>query len=560
MKIQQHKTAAHLAALASLALAFACGSKQSGPTDPGGPGGPDPALQGGAGDAVFPNEPFRADQPAASAPRDFQLPGIKHFQIGTRDKVDVYLVEKTDLPTVSMELSFEGGAMTDPVSKVGLASVCMDMLTEGTAKLDKIAYNEALADLASSVSSYADDENQGVGMRSLTRSFDATFALFAETLLQPGFRKADFNRMIKRRLESLKQSRGSASSVAGRLRGLVLYGAKHPFGRVTTETSYKALKVGDCKAYHKRWLRPRGARLFVVGDMTEEKIRRALGPVLARWRGAPPKLAAPPRPRPVADVRVFFVDVPGSAQSVVSVMHMGPRRKASDYHPTQLAGQVLGGGFSSRINMNLREDKGYSYGARAGFNYSRSFGTFSASSSVRADTTYQTVLEMLREVRELQGGQRPPTPDELEREKEGTILAMPARFATAESTLGQYRTLLYFGLPLDYWNGYVESVAAVTPEQAAGAASTHLQPDKAVIMVVGDGKALQIARADGGKSDEPLTGEGGEQSDLRSALGRLREVLGDKGLTIAYLDPDGVVKRKHRVTAVPTITGGKRKQ
>jgi zinc protease len=534
-----------------LALA-ACGPRQSTTTTGGGGDVPaDPTSDSrpaGDADPVFPSEPFRATRPAPVAARPFQLPALKRFQIGKTDKIDVYLVEQHTLPTVSIVLNFDGGSMTDPAGKVGLASVCMDMVSEGTTKLDKIAFSEALADTASSVFTYAGDDSQGVSMRTLTRNFDTTFALFTDTLMKPGFRKADFDRMIQRRLEGLKQSRGSASAVAGRLVGLVRFGAKHPFGRVTTEKGYKAISLADCKAYHRRWLKPRKARLFVVGDMTEDKIRASFTPLLARWRGAPPRLAAPPRPLPEKGARIFLVNVPGSAQSVVLMMHMGPARKADDYFSTSIMGSILGGGFSSRINMNLREDKGYAYGARGGFGYSKWFGSFSASGSVRADATYQTVLELLREVKGLQDASKPPKAEELAREMEGAIQAMPARFATAASTLGQYRSLVYFDLPSDYWNTYVDKVKAVTPEQVQSAAQTHLKPGEAVYLVIGDlGTPQNRYQAGAGGKGENVALEDSDKkpASLRTALEMLLDSRELGGGELIELDVDGkVVKRR----------------
>jgi zinc protease len=526
-------------------LAAACGPKQSSTTGAGETAAPPPDFAGPvtAIDPGFPDEPFRDKRPAPTAPRDFQLPAIKRFQIGKTDKIDVYLVERHELPTISIDLDLDGGSMTDPAGKVGLASVCMDMMSEGTAKLDKIAFSEALADVASSVSSYAGDDTQGVSMRTLTKSFDQTFALFADTILSPAFRKSEFDRMIQRRLEALKQSRGSATAVAGRLGGLVRYGAAHPFGRVTSEKAYQAIRLADCTAYHRRWIRPGKARLFVVGDMTEEKIRAAFTPLLGKWRGSVPALKAPPRPAPLKGARVILVDVPESAQSVVAMMHMGPARKAPDYFPTTIMGSLLGGGFTSRINMNLREGKGYAYGARGGFGYSKWFGSFSASGSVRDDSTYQSVLELLGEVRGLQDASRPPTAEELDREKEGGILAMPARFATATSTLGQYRALVYFGLPLDYWNSYIDNVKAVNGDQVKAAAQTHLKPGDAVYLVVGDASKPQKKFVQGGEdgkgSNEDLIGADGKPMTLRDALGAL---LDSKELgpgQLVQLDVDG---------------------
>ncbi len=504
------------------------------------PTSPDPAPA----DPVFPEEPFRAEQPAAAPPRDFQLPGMKQFQLGERDKIDVYLIERHELPTISLDLNLDGGSMLDPAGKVGLASVCMDLLAEGTKKLDKIAFNEALADVASEVTSYAGDDRQGVAMSSLSKSFDATFALFVDTLIEPGNRQEDLDRMIRRRLESLKQVRGSAEPVAARLTGEILYGQNHPLGRVTTEKTLGAIRLADCKRYQQRYLRPRGARLFIVGDTTEEKVRASMAPLLARWKGAPARVGKPPAARPPRG-RIFFVNVPGAAQSVVTMLHAGPARVAPDYFPTMLLGQLLGGSFSSRINMNLREDKGYSYGARAGFGYSRFFGSFSARSSVRSDATYQTILEMKREVAALDDGSAPPTPEELDRDKEGTIQARPAAFATADAALGQYRALVYFGLPLDYFDHYVDRVRAVTAAEVQAAAAAHLKPEEARYLVVGDGEAAQVARGQaqpGAKGeDKPLLDEAGQPVTLRAALAKLAagDSLGEGGLV--ELDADGVV-------------------
>lgn len=547
-----------LRAFACLALLAACGPRQAATDNTGETAAPSPTFTGAPGPAAdpgFPEEAFREKRPAPAAPRPFQLPAIKRFQIGKADKIDVYLVERHELPTISIDLDIDGGSMNDPAGKVGLASVCMDMMSEGTAKLDKIAFSEALADIASNVSSYAGDDTQGVSMRTLSKSFDQTFALFADTIVAPGFRQSEFDRMIQRRLEALKQSRGSATAVAGRLGGLVRYGAGHPFGRVTSEKAYKAIELADCKSYHRRWIRPRKARLFVVGDMTEERVRAAFTPLLAKWRGAAPALKAPPRPSPVKGGRIFLVDVPDSAQSVVVMMHMGPARKAPDYFATTLMGSLLGGGFTSRINMNLREGKGYAYGAGGGFGYSKWFGAFTARGSVRDDSSYQTVLELVREVRALHDASRPPTAEELEREKEGSILAMPARFATAASTLGQYRSLVYFGLPFDYWNTYVDKVKAVTGDQVKAAGQIHLKPADAIYLVIGDASKPQKKFVPGGEdgkgTNEDLTTADGKPMILRDALGALVDSKELGPGQLIELDVDGKILRRRAPAATP---------
>ena len=536
-------------ALVALALVTACGPKAAPPPAPmppapiaeptptSPPPTPEPApvtQTAQPQELAFPDEPFRAEQPKAGAPRPFRLPQVQTFKL--KNGIAVYLVEQHTLPIVSLDLSFDGGSISDPVGKEGLASVCMAMMSEGTAKLDKLAFSEALADVASSVSSYAGGDTQGVSMSSLSKHLDTTFALFVDTLRTPGFRAEDLDRMIKRRLEGLKQQKGNPDAIASRVSAPVMYGDTHPYGRIVTEASLQAITLDDCKAYHARQLEPGGARLFVVGDMTAAQIRERFdGPALAGWTGKAPALPRLKKPAP-PKARIFFVHVPGAAQSQIALAHFGPMRNAPDYFPTAITGAILGGGFTSRINMNLREGKGYTYGARGFFNYSRQYGMFSAGASVRSDATYQSILELQREVRALERGELPATEAELERERNSAVLGLPSRFATAGASLGMFRSLVYFGLPLDYWTSYSTKVEKVTPAQVKAAARKHLRSKDAVYVVVGDGDAPMIVREDG--KDVPFVVDG-KPVTLRDALARLaaEETLGKGGMLV--LDADG---------------------
>jgi predicted Zn-dependent peptidase len=494
---------------------------------------------------VFPDEEFRTRQPVAGPPRPFRLPGVKTFAL--RSGIKVYLVEQHGLPLVSMDLNFDGGALVDPKGKEGLASVCMAMLTEGTEKLDKIAYAESLADTASSISGYAAEDSVGLMLSSLSKHLEPTFAQFVETIRTPGFRQSDFDRMVKRRIEGVKQAKGSPASVAARVSGAVLYGAEHPFGAVVTEGSLAALKLDDCKAFAHAWLLPKAARLFVVGDLTEAKVRAYFdSPQLAGWTGAGPRAPRLPPPRTMTG-RIFFVDIPGAAQSTVSYLQFGPKRTAGDYFATSMLGSVFGGGFASRINMNLREDKGYSYGARGNFSYTKSYGAFTASAPVVSNSTYQSIVEIDREVKGIWSGKSTfaVRADELEREKNGAILGLPGRFATAQAALGQYRGLVYYGLPLDYYNSFVQNLGKVSVPAVTAAAAKHLRPGQAVYVVVGNGAEKMIEHVQdgggGGKEgwkDVPYTKDG-KQLTLREALADLaaRGDVGSGGLV--ELDADG---------------------
>ncbi len=482
---------------------------------------------------VFPDEPFRASQPVGGKPRPFQLPKVNRFRL--KNGITAYLIEQHDLPIVSLALNFDGGAYNDPAGKEGMASLCMSMLTEGTEKLDKIAFNAALADTASWVGASAGWDTQTMSMGTLSKHFDTTYALFLDAMLHPAMRAEDLERMRARRKNSLRQAKASPRSLAGRVSGTVLYGSQHRRGRVVTEASYDAISIEDCRAYRERTLKPGGARLFVVGDMTKRQVIERFGAPLAKWKGRVPRLARQRRSKSV-DGRVFFVHVPGAEQSSVQVLHFGPRRKARDYLANQMMAAILGGSFVSRINMNLREDKGYSYGAFGGFRYTRDDGVFRLSSQVRSNTTYQTVLEMMGELSALQSGKRPPTKAELGREIAGTVAGLPARFATARQALGQYRSLVYYGLPLDYYNTYVGKLGRVTIAQVKRAAKKHLSVKNAKILVVGDRDALIIHRVDG--KDQPLMKDGKQVTLLEGLKDLVASGKLGKG-ELVILDADG---------------------
>jgi predicted Zn-dependent peptidase len=476
------------------------------PAEPAPPAAP---AEAPAPELTFPEEQFRAQQPAAGDVKSLKTPELGRFSLP--GGITVYLVERHNLPIVSVSLVFEGGSRVDPKGKDGLASVCAGLMSEGTEKLDKLAFEEVQADLASSVSSGASDEQHFVAMNTLKKNFPATLDLWADTLLRPGMRQDELDRNLKRRIAGLAQLKGNAQAVAGRLTNSVVYGPDHVFGRFSTEASYEAMKLDDCKKFLADYIKPQGAKLFVVGDTTKDELTKELGPRLKDWRGSPKAIPSLGRVK-ARDGKIFFVDIPGAPQSVVQMMHLGPPRKAPDFHPTSIMSAILGGGFTSRLNMNIREKHGYAYGAGSGFSYHRAGSTFRASASVRTDVTKESILEMLKEVRGLRDGD--PTEAEVTREKDGKILALPAQFSTGGSTLGAFRDLIYYGLPLNYFDSYVPKVKAVDVGAVKRAATRYLKPGELRLLVVGDGKTVL-----------PKLKELGDNKDLAGK--------------IVILDPDG---------------------
>ena len=464
---------------------------------------------------VWPDESFRYQSPEPGAVPQVEAPTPHVFELDSG--VTVYLVARDNIPTVSLSLVFPTGSVIDPVGKRGVAGTCMDLIEQGTEALDKPAFEARKADLASGVGAFANAETSGVSMSCLHRTFADTADLMLDMLERPGLRQRDLDRVRSRRQANLTQNKAAPGSLGRRLWRSVVWGPEHPYGRLTSTAQYDTMTVDDCRGWLKR-LGPQGASMFVAGATTEAEIRKLFDERLAAWgsdaRGkvrASVTLEAPAAtPR---EGTLFFVDVPGAAQSQIYVGHPGPKRQDAGYEATTIMSHILGGSFSSRINMNIREDKGYAYGARARFSYRRTGGTFAATSSVRSDATAASIREMVKEIRALRASG--VTEEEMEREREGMLLRLPAQFSTARRVRNTVSNLVYFGLPLDYYEGYQKRIEALQPSDLQRAAATHLRDGGWVVLVVGDGavvreplRALVDDGTLGGKAFIELDGDG----------------------------------------------------
>jgi predicted Zn-dependent peptidase len=450
---------------------------------------------------VWPDEEFRYEAPEPGPIAELKLPELETFELA--NGIDVYLMRQQVLPTMYMSLQFDMGEISDPSSKIGMTSLCMDLIGEGTKSLDKVAFEEKQADHAVSVWSRGGTETSSVGLRALKKESSAGLDLVSEMMREPGLRQADLDRLRDRAKARLEQSRATPSSIARRLYGSLVYGAKHPYGRMETEKSLDAVTVADCRKVAAK-LKPNGARLFVVGMTSPEELKKELDERWKWWKGkAPrPRKVGSPKPR---KGQIVFVDAPKANQSQVWVGHPGPARTAKDYEATEVMAQILGGGFSSRINMNLREDKGFSYGGRGGFRYARNGSYFVASSAVRADSTAASLREIAAEIGTMRSSE--PSEEEMQREIEGRLLALPAQFGSATRSSFAFQSLVFYGLDLDWYAQYQERLKALDPAAVQQAARDHLQDGDFTVLVVGDASVVlddlrQLA-------DEKVFGSGG---------------------------------------------------
>jgi predicted Zn-dependent peptidase len=271
----------------------------------------------------------------------------------------------------------------------------------------------------------------------------------------------------------------------------ILYGDAHPYGQRSTETSVKAITRDDVVAFHDKYFQPGRAIITVVGDVTPAKVKASIEKGLAGWAkgGEKPSFDYPKLPE-LQTAKIYLVDKPGAAQSVVNIGLPGPPRNTPDYFALQVLNTILGGQFQSRLNANIREQKGYSYGVNSGFNYGKGPGPFRAGGSIFSAKTDAALVEFMKELKGIVS-EKPITDEEIKTAKESLIQSLPQRFSSGQATSGAITTLVVQGLPDDYYQNYAKNVSAVTKEDLARVAKRYIDLEHLAIVIVGDRASVE---------------------------------------------------------------------
>jgi zinc protease len=405
---------------------------------------------------------------------------------------ELIVSEKHDLPLVSFSMNFMGGsAQFEPADKRGLAGITASMMTEGTNTLDGEALSNALQLLGTSISFGIGAESGGVGFVSTKAKFAAALDLMADMLVNSVFPAGALDRIRAQRLVSLTQAKAQPGSIAARVFPRVLYGASHPYGSMTTEESYKAITRDDVVALQKAYFQPGRAVIVVTGDVDAATVKATLDKALAKWPagGTKPAFAYPTVPPPAATT-IYIVDKPGAAQSTFAIGLPGPPRSTPDFYALQVMNTMLGGFFQSRLNANIREEKGYSYGVSSAFAYGRGPGAFRAGGEIISAKTDAALIEFMKELKGI-GGARPVTDDELTMAKDALVQRLPGTFASVSSISGAISTLWTQGLPDSYYQQYGAAVAAITKDDVLRVARKYVDVDHLAIVIVGDRATIE---------------------------------------------------------------------
>ena len=448
---------------------------------------PAATAQGGNAESVNTDEPWRLQMPAPGPARPMQL--VTPASVALPNGLTLILNQRPGVPVVAANLVFKTGSDANPVSTPGLASFMAAMLDEGTATRSSLQIADEVAHLGASLTTGSSMDATTISTRALAKNFPAALDLLADVTLRPVFPAEEVERQRTARLGQIVQQRDNAGAVAGQVVAAVLYGKSHPYGysEIGTEAAVKAMTRADMMAFWKENLVPNNAALVVAGDISMTALRALVDKAFAGWqRGTPtrPSLGAPDTTR----ARVIIVDKPGAPQTQLRVVGIGAARSSPDFRPLQVMNTALGGLFSSRINMNLREKNGYSYGTNSSFTFRRSPGPFQVAGGIRTDVTAPAVAEILNEIAGML--KEPMGRDELQKSKDALANSLPGAFETSSSAVGSFSNVYTYDLGLDYYTRYAEQVNAVTAEQAQAVAAKYLQPSALVVVAVGDRKLI----------------------------------------------------------------------
>ena len=410
--------------------------------------------------------------------------------------LDVILARREAVPVVDFNLLLDAGYAADQLALPGTARMTMDMLDEGTTSWTALEIAEALEGLGTTLAAGSNLDMSTVRMSTLKENLDASLDLFADVVLNPSFPAAEFDRRLRQQLAAIAREKVQPMGMAMRVFPRLLYGEGHAYGQPLTgsgtERALNELRLDGLRTFHDTWFRPNNATLIVVGDVTMAELEPALEARFGGWEpGATPRknLGAVGHQ---AESVVYLIDRPDSEQSIIFAGHVAPPKSDARDLQIETMNNVLGGGFTARINMNLREDKGWSYGAQSLLLAAAGQRPYFVFAPVQTDRTADSMAEIDKEIAAIRtGGDRPPTAEELARVQDQRTLTLPGRWETNGAVMADILQLVRFGLPDDYWETYAATVRALTLDEIRAEADRVLQPDRLIWVVVGDRERIE---------------------------------------------------------------------
>lgn len=455
------------------------------------------------GDFVLDVQPFptnyattakfdRSKPPALGKAESLNLPAMQKATLSNGLKV--VLAERHAAPVVNLSLIVDAGYSSDSHELPGVASLTLAMLDEGTQKRNAAKISEEVESLGAQISSYNNLDGSFVQLNALKATLPQALNVYADVVLHPAFEQKELDRLRKDQLAAIAREKTNPSAMALRVIPGLIYGKQHAYGLPLSgsgnEQSVLRITRDDLVKYHQSWFKPNNATLLVVGDTTLAEVVPQLEKAFGGWKaGDVPKknIAQVAQPEKTS---VYLMDKPGAQQSTIYAVQLAPPRNAPEAVQLGVVNNIFGGNFGSRINMNLREDKHWSYGVRSSVLPARSQGLYLSTSPVQADKTKEALQELVREYGDIAGA-KPITEAELKEAQDNSTLSLPGSFETAGQLGGAYSTILQYQLPEDYYNTFTNKITAMTPADANALAKRVIEPGKLVWVVVGDVKKIE---------------------------------------------------------------------
>lgn len=430
----------------------------------------------------------RTTAPSPAPPRPYHFPHITRTTLP--NGLRVLIAENHNAPLLSLRALVRSGADHDVVSSAGLASTTADLLDEGAGSRDAIQIAEDVGLLGGALGTGADWDASYISLDVLSRNAEPSLAIFADVTARATLPADGLERVRAERLNEILQQRNEPSAIAGKRFANLLYGTGAYGNSVSGNAdSVARITLDDVRRFYAMHYLPNNGSVVVSGDIDPANAIELVTRTLSDWaRGAePPKPVVVPRP--IEGSRIYVVDRPQAVQSEIRVGHLGVPRSCEDYFALSVMNAIFGGVFNSRINLNLRERHGYTYGARSQFAFRKQAGPFVVAAPVRNEVTRESVAEMLGELRRIRTGDLEDR--ELEDTKSYLMGVFPATVQTASDIASRLVDMELYGLPEDYFDRYRENIAAVTKDDVTRVANKYLDPDRVLIVIVGNAKQIR---------------------------------------------------------------------
>ncbi len=434
-------------------------------------------------------EADRSKAPEVDKKVNAKFPDLQRATL--KNGMKVVLAQRTESPTVVASMMFDAGYCSDKFGgKSGLASLSMKMLSEGTKTLNSLQISEKLQLLGAGLSANSDLDYSYVTLNALKPSLDPSLDLMADIVLNPSFPEADFKRLQDQQVNQIANEKKQPQSMVMRVMPELLYGKDHPYGMPMSgsgeEDIVKTLTVKDVRDFHQRWLRPNNATIVVSGNITMPELIEKLEKRFDKWQKADvPKKVIPEVKTATATNKIFLIDRPESEQTLIVSGYLTKPYGQVDEAAIEQMNNVLGGDFTSRINLNIREDKHWSYGAGTFIQNTRGQRPYLVFTSVQTDKTKESVQEIVKEVNAFVGD-KPMTQAEFDKTKQNTVLGMAGMWETNAAVNGSVRNVIKYGLKDDYWKTYTDRVQKLGLQDVQNVAKTIVQPGNLGWFMAGD--------------------------------------------------------------------------